>query len=135
MDLGTTLVSLSPFLMVVGIVGLVMWSVSANRRSVQETVREAIRSGQTLDADTIKALGAPQRKNDGNGDLKTGLILIAVAAAFVVLGFAIGQVEPGEADEAVPIMLAIAAFPGFIGAVLILFGLTSGRRKRDDATS
>lgn len=132
MELGTTLVAMSPFLMVVAIVGVVFWSISANRRSVQETVREAIRSGQSLDPATIKALGAPQKKPDGNGDLKSGFILIAIAAALIVLGFSIGYVEPGDADEAVPVMLAIAAFPGFIGIVLVFFGLANTRKRRQD---
>lgn len=131
MDLGTTLVALSPFLMVVGIVVVVAWASNANRRAVQETVREAIKSGQTLDADMVKALGAPGRKPDGSGDLKTGMILIAVAAALLVLGVAVGRVEPGNADEAVPIMLAVATFPGFIGVVLVLFGLVALRRRRE----
>ncbi len=129
MDLGTTLVAMSPFLMVVAIVGIVLWVGSANRRMTQETVREAIRAGQTLDADTIKALGV-KPKDDQNGDLRAGAILCAIALAIITLGVAISFVEPGgDADEALPIMFAIASFPGFIGIVLLLFGLAKKKDK------
>ena len=85
------LIPLAPFLMVVAIVLTVFYFNSKNKRAVLDTVREAARNGQTLDAETIKALGMPQKKNEG-GDLKSGLILIAIAAALIVLGFAIGSV-------------------------------------------
>ena len=116
------LIPLAPFTMTVFIVGIVFYFNSKNRRAVLETVREASRNGQQLDPETIKALGLPQKSNR-NGDLKAGAILIAIAASFLVLGFAVGMVDAGDADEAVPIMAAIASFPGFIGVVLVLFGL------------
>ena len=116
------LIPLAPFMMTVFIVGIVFYFNSKNRRAVLETVREASRNGQQLDPETIKALGLPQKGNR-NGDLKAGAILIAIAASFLVLGVAVGMVDAGDADEAVPIMAAIASFPGFIGIVLVLFGL------------
>lgn len=125
------LVPLGVFAMVAAIVGFNVWGSAAKRRQVMETVRDAIRSGQTLDPDTIKALGA-QEKPKG-GDLKSGLILIAVAAAFIVFGMAIGSAEVGDAPEIVPIFTAIAAFPGFIGVVLVLFGLINARKNKDAA--
>ncbi len=117
------LIPLAPFVMTVFIVGIVFYFNSKNRRAVLETVREASRNGQQLDPQTIQALGMP-KKDNRNGDLKSGAILIAVALAFVVLGFAIGFVDDGDAQDAVPVLAAIAAFPGFIGAVLLAFGLT-----------
>ena len=125
------LIPLAPFIMVVLIVLTVFYFNSKNRRAVLETVREASRNGQTLDAETIKALGMPQKKSEG-GDLKAGAILIAVALAFLTLGFAIGAVDHGEAQEAVPILASIAAFPGFIGVVLVLFGLANSRKRAQE---
>ena len=125
------LIPLAPFIMVIAIVVTVFYFNSKNKRAILETVREAVRSGQTLDPETVRALGMPQKKSEG-GDLKAGLILMAVAAALVVLGFAIGRAEPGDADEIVPVMTAIAAFPGFIGVVLVLFGLASASRRKKD---
>lgn len=126
------LVPLGAFTMVIAIVGLTVWSRAARRKQVMETVRDAIRSGQTLDPATIKALGAEEPKKKG-GDLKAGLILIAVAAALVVFGYAIGSADVGDTPEIVPIFTAIAAFPGFIGVVLVLFGVVSLFRPKDEA--
>ena len=125
------LVPLGVFAMVAAIVGFNAWASAAKRKQVMETVRDAIRSGQTLDAETIKALGAEEPKKKG-GDLKAGLILIAVAAAFVVLGTAIGSADVSDAPEIVPIFTGIAAFPGFIGVVLVVFGLFNLRKDKDE---
>lgn len=125
------LIPLAPFLMVVAIVLTVFYFNSKNKRAILETVREASRNGQSLDAETIRALGMPQKKSEG-GDLKAGMILIAIALAFLVLGFSIGTIDEAEAAEAVPVMAAIAAFPGFIGVVLVLFGLAGAQRRKQE---
>jgi len=124
MDLTVMLVSISPFVMVVAIVWIAMSAVSRNRKATLRVVEEAIRNGQTMTPDTIRALGMPRR--DSNGDLKSGSILVAIALALIVLGFAIFGVEGDE--EAMYIMPAVAAFPGLIGLVLIGFGLF-GKKK------
>ncbi|MFY0638739.1 hypothetical protein [Maricaulis maris] len=124
MELSVMLVALAPFIMVLGIVWIAVNAGTQKRKAILSTIEEAIRGGQTMTPDTIRALGMPRK--DSNGDLKSGLILIAVAAAFMVLGFAVGSVEGDR--EAMYIMPAIAAFPGFIGLVLVGFGLM-GRKK------
>lgn len=125
------LIPLAPFVMVIAIVFTVFYFNSKNRRAILETVREASRNGQALDPETVKALGMPTQKREG-GDLKAGFILIAIACSLIVLGVSIGLTDPEDAQEAVPIMVAVASFPGFIGAVLVLFGLAgAARRKRE----
>ena len=119
------LVPLGLFSMVVAIVAINVAGSASRRKAVLATVQEAIRSGQQLSPETIKALGV-QEKPKG-GDLKGGSILLAIAAALVVLGFAISNVD-GD-TEIVSIMTAVAAFPGFIGVVLILFGLFANKNK------
>ncbi|WBQ09160.1 DUF6249 domain-containing protein [Hyphomonadaceae bacterium ML37] len=125
------LIPLAPFIMVVLIVATVYFFSSRDRREVLETMREAIRNGQTLDPETIKALGVPAKK-EGNGDLKTGLILIAVALALIVLGWVITNTVPMDAGDPEPlyILTGVAAFPGFIGLVLTGFGLARIGRKK-----
>ncbi|MEC9250435.1 MAG: DUF6249 domain-containing protein [Pseudomonadota bacterium] len=130
MDIPVMLVAMSPFLMVVAIVWIAFNSHTQRRKATLSTIEEAIRGGQQMTPDTIKALGMPQKPNS-NGDLKAGLILIAVAAAFITLGWAIGNME-GD-DEAMFIMPAIAAFPGFIGIVLVGFGLLGRKKEQEDA--
>ncbi|TGY87981.1 hypothetical protein E5163_13835 [Marinicauda algicola] len=122
------LVPLGLFAMVVAIVWLTMHFGSKNRRAVLDTVQEAARSGQQLTPETIRALGMPRKT--GGGDLKAGAIMLAIALSFVVLGWAIGSVEPGEADEVFPIMTAVASFPGFIGLVLLAFGWFNREKRR-----
>jgi len=124
------LIPLAPFIMVVLIVATVFFFSSRNRREVLETVREAIRNGQTLDPETIKALGMPQKKA-GNGDLKAGLILIAVALALVAMGWMMASTIPVHSADPDPMimMTGIAAFPGFIGLVLTGFGMVRARRQ------
>jgi len=124
------LVPLGVFTMVAAIVGFNVWGSATKRKQVMETVRDAIRSGQPLDAETIKALGA-QEKPKG-GDLKAGLILIAVAGALIVFGYMFGGSELIDAPEMIPIMTAAAAFPGFIGVVLVVFGLANLGKRKDD---
>ncbi|WP_291844686.1 DUF6249 domain-containing protein [Maricaulis sp.] len=126
MDFSVMLVSLAPFIMVLGIVWVAVNAGTQKRKATLNTIEEAIRAGQTIDPDTVRALGMPRK--DRNGDLKAGLILIAVAAAFMVLGWTVGMVE-GE-EEAMYIMPALASFPGFIGLVLVGFGLL-GKKKQD----
>lgn len=121
------LVPLGLFAMVVAIVAINVAGSASRRKAVLATVQEAIRSGQELKPETIKALGV-QEKPKG-GDLKAGAILIAIAAALVVLGFTIGSVD-GD-TEIISIMTAVAAFPGFIGVVLVLFGLFSKKKDQD----
>ena len=121
------LVPLGLFGMVVAIVAINVAGSASRRKAVLATVQEAIRSGQELKPETIKALGV-QEKPKG-GDLKAGAILIAIAAALIVLGFTISNVD-GDA-EIMSIMTAVAAFPGFIGVVLVLFGLFSKKKDQD----
>ena len=132
------LIPLAPFLMVAAIVGFVMWSNVAKKRAVMETVKEALRSGQELSPETIEALGAQDKEpSNGSGDLKGGLILIAVAVSLVILGVAMAPtvaMEEPDAPNLVLVMSAVASFPGLIGVVLVIFGagklMFSGRGKK-----
>jgi uncharacterized protein DUF6249 len=122
------LVPISLFLMVLGIVWISVNASMQKRKATLRVVEEAIRAGQTMTPDTIQALGMPNKNH--NADLKSGLVLIAVAAAFVVLGLMLGSTD--EDGEITRIMAAVASFPGFIGLVLVGFGLM-GRKKDADA--
>lgn len=107
------------FSMILGIVWVSLFYGARNKANVLETVREAIRNGQQLTPETIKALGM---KKSGNGDLKAGFIMLAIALALICLGLSIAAAEPNDAGEIIPIMSGVASFPGFIGAVLLAFG-------------
>ena len=113
------LVPISLFAMVVAIVWLSLHFGSKKKANILETVREAARNGQQLTPEVIQALGA---KKDPNGDLKSGGILIAIALAFITLGATMGATVPQDEVSMLMIMTGVAAFPGFIGLVLLGFG-------------
>lgn len=106
-------------LMPVFIVGIVMYFGSRNRAAVLETVRTAAQSGQQLTPETIRALGMP-RKAKGS-DVRWGIILLAVAIAFTILGWTIHAAS--DEPEAFRIMLGVASFPGLVGLALIGMGV------------
>lgn len=118
------LIPIAFFLAGVMIVLIAVGAAVINRFNLHATIREAVRHGQTLDAEAIKALGAPARKEQSN-DMKSGLILVAVAAGLVVMGYMFGQTIETGGDDPSPafIFAGIAAIPGFIGVVLTLFGV------------
>jgi hypothetical protein len=110
------LVPLSPFIMVIALVWFGAWSKAKSNASIQKTLQKAIEKGVELSPETVKAMGAQERSPQS--DLRSGLILIAVAFGLIVLGFTIGQA--GESTEIVFIMAGSAAIPGFIGVALLL---------------
>ncbi len=110
----------------------IVWIVSMNgsRRAadLQATVQKAIEKGVELTPETIKALGVKPRAQ--YGDLRWGIILMAVAGAFMTLGLSVQSVSPDE--EIFQIMSGVAAFPGFIGLALIaMHFLLKGKKDQD----
>ncbi|SDM43322.1 hypothetical protein SAMN04488568_11150 [Maricaulis salignorans] len=95
------------------------------RKAALHTVEEAIRAGQQLTPELVSSLGMPNK--DRGGDLKSGAILLAVAIAFVVLGWTATGIDD-EVEDAFRVMAGIAAFPGLIGLVLIGFGLMGSKK-------
>ncbi len=117
---------LTVFGSIVAIVWIIQAYISKNRRAVLETIRMAIEKGQELTPETVRALGVPRRNR--HGDLKWGVIWLAIAAACVVAGFIGAKVDYD--DEHFWTMLGVAAFPGFVGLALLFFWLVT--RGRDD---
>jgi len=118
---------------VFGSVVLIVWIIVSNRtrrnREVLETVRSAIQSGQQMTPETIRALGVERKKK--GGDIRWGIILVSIALAFVSLGYTIGAVDGGDAEEAFVIMTGVAAFPGFVGIALIVMGVFMRDKSED----
>ena len=125
MDVTIMMVEMLPFLMVAAIVYFSISGGTKRRAAVLNTVEEAIRAGQQLTPATIRALGA---KKDTGSDMKTGAILMAVAAAIVVFGWTMTGLDD---DFPQSVFNGIAAFPGFIGLVLLGFGFTAKKEDSD----
>lgn len=119
---------LGSIVMIIAIVWLSVNGATERRKATLKTVDEAIRAGQQVTPEMIRALGMPSGSN-GNGDLKWGLILLAIAAAFLFIAFMAG--DSVDRDEAFKTLTSIAAFPGFIGLVLVGFGVMNRRKANE----
>ncbi|WP_427791990.1 DUF6249 domain-containing protein [Brevundimonas diminuta] len=118
MDGFEVLIPLAPFLMVVAIVVIPSWLKSRERREMQATLRAAIEKGQTLPPEVIEAISKDNAKPPATAarDLRTGVILLAVAIGIAVFGYAVSF---AEMDAYYPIV-GIAAIPGMIGLAFIV---------------
>jgi hypothetical protein len=120
MEILWILVPLSPFLLVAALVLVPAYLRSKERQKMADALRLAIEKGQTLPPDIVDTLNAtaklppsPQR------DLRVGIIWMGVAIGLAAFGIALGFEEP----EATFQLVAIAAFPGFIGLAFLVLGL------------
>ncbi|MDC7682023.1 DUF6249 domain-containing protein [Asticcacaulis sp. BYS171W] len=111
------------FGMPVFIVGIVAYFRAKDRAETQKTVRMAIEKGQTLPPEFLESLqktGTLKEKTPER-DIRSGLILIAVAGGLCVLDFMHGDFMFGG-------LSGVAAIPGFIGVALLIMGIV-GKRK------
>lgn len=107
---------------------VIVWAVAAYRhksmKASTEVMKAMVEKGEGLTPETIRALGIrPRRKH---GDLRTGLILIALAVATIFLGGAIPE------KEAQQVFGGLAMFPLLVGLVYVgLWGFI-GRKNPED---
>jgi hypothetical protein len=91
------------------------------RKEMQRTVRIALERGQDLSPELLDRLGEPQKS--AFGDLRRGLIAIAIAVGFGGFGLVLGE------EDAVRPLLAVSMLPLFIGfAYLILWRINASRQ-------
>ena len=109
------LIPIVMFVMILGIVWVVSISKAKSRVEIQHTIQAAISNNTELTPEVIKALGASPTKP--YADLRAGIVLIAVALGFVMLGFSIKNLD--DSKEMMSILTGVAAFPGFIGLALV----------------
>ncbi len=106
------------------IVPVIVWGVARYRYKSQQAATEVMKSlvdkGESLTPETIKALGIRSRRK--HGDLRTGLILIALAVATIFFGGAIPE------KEAQQIFGGLAMFPLLVGLVYVGLWTFIGRK-------
>lgn len=125
------LIPIAFFAMIVAIVVMPGWLRSRDRQRLMDTVKTAYDRGQPVPPELIGAMQAPEAtRSSPERDFRTGVVLIAVALAFIVLGSTISQVA--DEEEVVWAMTGIAAFPGLIGLAFLAFWL--GKRGRSSGT-
>lgn len=110
-----------------GSVPLIVWLALnhkyKNRVKSAELVQALIAKDKDVTPELIKAVGfIPRRRH---GDLRTGLILMAIGLAFITMG----QMIPEE--EAPLIMFGLASFPLFIGFAITAFWYFISRKDQD----
>jgi hypothetical protein len=116
------------FAMIAAIVIVPRWLKVREREALQGTLRTAIEKGQPLPPEVIDAISRDARPAPSAGrDLRRGVILLCVAAAFVAMGYAGAYYGDGDTDG-VGWLIGLAAFPGFVGvAFLIMAVLNRGK--------
>lgn len=111
------LVPLSPFIMIIAIVGFSAWQKTKGQKEIQATLRAAIEKGQPLPVDVIESMSAAiHRPPSAARDMRLGVILLAVSAGIALAGVALGFIS----DEARYAFLAFAAIPTTVGLAFIV---------------
>ena len=104
---------------------LIVWAVCAYRYKTKKAIMRLLETmtqkGEPVTPETIHALGI--RPRNRNADLRTGIILIALALAFFMLGALIGE------EEALRGLSGIAMFPLLIGAAYVGIWAFIGRKE------
>jgi hypothetical protein len=106
---------------IVAVVVLPFYIRSQERIRVQETLRAAIEKGQPLPTEMMATMETAARNVNLRAapspgrDLRTGIIWLGVGLGFAAMGVALGYEEP----EATIPLVAMAAFPVFIGLAFI----------------
>jgi hypothetical protein len=114
------LIPITLFIMIGAIVIAPRYFRSMERQKMADTLRVAIEKGQPLPAEVVDAMASNTKLPPSPArDLRTGIIWLGVAVGLAVFGIALGYAEP---DATYP-LIAIAAFPGFIGLAFIVLGL------------
>ncbi|ESQ94395.1 DUF6249 domain-containing protein [Asticcacaulis benevestitus] len=111
------------FGMPVFVVGIIFFFIYRSRQETQKTLRMAIEKSDSLPPEFLDTLKSLQKKpKTPANDIRTGLILIAIALGIVVWNF----LDNGyTVDE----MSGLAAIPGFIGVALLVLGLIGNRKQ------
>ena len=103
----------------------IVWVVCAYRyktkKSVMKVLEAMTQKGEPITPATINALGI--RPRNRNADLRTGIILIALALAFFMLGGIIGE------EDAIRGLSGIAMFPLLIGVAYVGLWVFIGRKE------
>ncbi len=104
---------------------LIVWAVVAYRYKTKKAVMNLLESmtqkGETITPATIHALGIRPRSR--HADLRTGIVLVALASAFFAFGAIIGE------EDAIRGLSGIAMFPLLIGAAYIGLWTFIGRKE------
>ena len=114
------MLALSVPIVTIIVIGLVTWAYLhfryKSRARAQETIQAALEKGQELTPELLDRMAGPQPRKDG--DLRRGLVSIAIGAAFALFGVILGE------QEAIGPLIGVGAFPFLVGvAYLVMWRL------------
>lgn len=119
------LVPIALFGMIAAIVIVPRYFRSMERQKMAEAMKAAIEHGQPMPTEMLDVVTREAKLPPTPArDLRTGIIWLGVALGIAAFGIAMGFEEP---DATFP-LVAIAAFPGFIGLAFIILGLLNKSR-------
>lgn len=99
------------FLTIGGVIALNFYFRYRTRQAIQLTVRTAIEQGQTLTTDVLE--GLTESLNSRYGDLRRGVISIAIGIAIAIFAVVLGE------EDAEGPLLAISGFPFVLGVAYL----------------
>lgn len=127
MDGPEVLVPLGFFAMIAAIFIVPNWLKGRERQELQALLRSAIDKGQPLPPEAIEALTKNVKAPSTSfGDLRTGIIWLAIGLGIALLGFIMGYVH---ADAFHPI-LAAGSIPTVIGLAYILLSFINPNKAK-----
>ena len=113
------------FGMIAAIVIVPRWFRTREREALQATLRAAIEKGQPLPPEVIDAISRDAKTLPSSGrDLRTGIILLCVAAAFICLGVVSSYYGDGD-ENPMGWMIGVGSFPGFVGLAFLIMALVN----------
>lgn len=125
---GELLIPITLFVMIGAIVIVPQYLKSKERQKLQDTLRVAYERGQPVDPAIIQAMTAEVKTTSTPApfrDVRRGVIFLAIALAFTIIGFVHGYFE--GYDESQPLWF-IAVFPGLVGLAYLILGLIARKR-------
>ncbi len=118
------------FGMIAAIVIVPRWFRTREREALQATLRAAIERGQPLPPEVIDAISRDAKSLPSSGrDLRTGIILLCVAAAFVTIGITGSYYSDGD-FEPTGVLIGVGALPGFVGLAFLIMALVGRGKSR-----
>jgi hypothetical protein len=126
------MVPISFFVMIAVIVAVSVWGSVQGKRAIADTMRRAIESGRSIDADAISAIQRPTRSREA--DLRGAIIMIFLAGGLCAAGFMVAGGIPDEqgAYWAGNGLFIAAVIIGAIGVGQLIAALVTRRRKEGE---
>lgn len=120
---GELLIPITMFLMIGAVIIVPVWLKSKERQKMQDVLRTAYERGQPVDPAIIQAMTSNIKHSTVPApfrDVRRGVIFLAIALAFTIIGFIHGYFE-GYSDA--QWAWYVAVFPGLVGLAYLILGM------------